>query len=154
MNATRRVIEQLGSWADLASAPAPCGTGTALRGAGQDIIHLHTEHDADLHLTTEVVERLRPHLEQSTALRLHSGSAWVTLHLDCTGDADLLLALASLALQAHSARRVDSPDADPLCNLARIDILHPTAVPAAAATTARTARVFHLPRPRSHRRTA
>ncbi|QMU77369.1 hypothetical protein GXW83_18360 [Streptacidiphilus sp. PB12-B1b] len=133
MNATLRAIEQLESWAGLHGAPASCGTGTALRSGSRDIVHFHTEHDADLHLTGPAIQRLCPELAECTAVRLHPASQWVTVHLDCAGDADLLVALVSVALKAHArAGLPGAPPVDALCNLARVDIL-PGATPLALA---------------------
>ena len=124
MNAALRAIEQLESWSDLDSAPASCGTGTAVRSGSRDIVHFHSDHDADLHLTGAAIIRLRTELEHSTAVRLHPGSEWVTVHLDCTGDADLLVSLVSVALKAHAPTLPPTaPPADALCNLARVDIM-------------------------------
>jgi hypothetical protein len=161
MNAARRAIEQLESWSDLSSAPASCGTGTAVRSGAHDIVHFHSDHDADLHLTGPAIVRLRAELEQSTAVRLHPGSEWVTVHLDCTGDADLLVTLVSVALKAHSpAEPPSAPPADGLCNLARVEIMPEEGRGAATATLHELpgralARHFTRGRGRApHRRTA
>jgi hypothetical protein len=161
MNAMRRAIEQLDSWPDLSSAPASCGTGTAVRCGSREIVHFHSDHDADLHLTGLAIARLRFELEQSTAVRLHPGSEWATVHLDCVGDAELLVSLVSVALKAHAADRLPgSQPADVLCNLARVEIMHDTdpaeRAPAGCDLPARpAARRFALGLVRTpHRRTA
>ncbi|WP_438295073.1 luciferase domain-containing protein [Streptomyces sp. HUAS TT7] len=69
------------------------------------MVHFHSGFAADLHLTHTAIERLRPELRHSTAIRLKPGSAWVTILLDCDSDVDLLLTLVSVALKAHT----DSP---------------------------------------------
>jgi Family of unknown function (DUF5519) len=124
MNATRRAIEQLESWPDITSAPASCGTGAALWAGSREIVHFHSEHDADLHLTSPAIARLHAELDQSTAVRLHPGSEWATLHLDCSGDADLLITLVSVALKAHvGAGAAGPPSPSAPCNLARVEIM-------------------------------
>lgn len=124
MNAARHAIEQLASWPDLSSAPASCGTGTAVRSGTREIVHFHSDHDADLHLTARAAARMGDELEHCTAVRLHPGSEWVTVHLDCVGDAELLVGLVSVALKAHAATPLAAvPPADVRCNLVRIDIL-------------------------------
>ncbi|MEU6536795.1 luciferase family protein [Streptomyces sp. NPDC047000] len=55
--------------------------------------------------------QFREHLEATTAVRTMPGSAWVTVRLDVAADVDLLMTLASLALQAHQAW--PNPDDDP-----------------------------------------
>ncbi|WP_408056097.1 luciferase domain-containing protein [Streptomyces luteolifulvus] len=82
MNEAQHAVEQLGAWPDLRRAVPACGCGVALRAADAEIVHIHGEHDADLHLTGAVIRRLHPELSRSTAIRLHPGSAWVTVHLD------------------------------------------------------------------------
>ncbi|MGW2817017.1 luciferase domain-containing protein [Streptomyces sp. NPDC001415] len=66
------------------------------------MVHFHSGFAADLHLTHMAIERLRPELRHSTAIRLKPGSAWVTILLDCDSDVDLLLTLVSVALKAHT----------------------------------------------------
>jgi hypothetical protein len=111
------------SWVDLTAAPASCGQGQALVTDGDEIAHLHNDHDADLHLTDEAIERMRAELEQSTAVRLHEGTGWVTLRLDCDQDAELMVSLVSVALQAH-ARHPSGAPATP-CNRGHVSIVHP-----------------------------
>ncbi|WP_435224453.1 luciferase family protein [Streptomyces sp. Tue6028] len=103
MNAAQRAMELLGTWPDLLSTVPTCGAGQGLRTTDAEIVHFHGEHDADLHLTGPVIRRLYPGLSQSTAIRLRPGSSWVTVHLDCDDDIDLLTSLISVALQAHAS---------------------------------------------------
>ncbi|MFC1429802.1 luciferase family protein [Streptacidiphilus sp. N1-3] len=138
MKAACRAWEQLESWSDLTNAPASCGQGRALVTGASEIVHLHNDHDADLHLTHEAIERLQAELEQSTAVRLHPGTDWITLHLDCDRDAELMVSLVSVALQAHARPRPES-SASP-CNRGHITIL-PSAGPSEPAP-----RRAHLPR--------
>ncbi|MGW3137544.1 luciferase domain-containing protein [Streptomyces sp. NPDC001139] len=102
MDAAQRAMDQLEEWPDLVRAIPACGVGRALRTTDVEIVHFHSEHDADLHLTRAVILRLHPELSRSTAIRLLPGSAWVGIHLDCDDDIDLLATLTSLALQAHA----------------------------------------------------
>lgn len=94
-------MTQLASWPDLLEAPPTCGTGRALCSARTEIVHFHSDRSADLHLTARAIRRFQDELKNSTAVRLVPDSQWVTIHLDCDSDIDLLLTLASLALQAH-----------------------------------------------------
>lgn len=124
MNAAQRAMERLVRWTELEYGAPGCGTGTALRAGGREIVHFHSDRDADLYLTDGPIRRLRPELDHSTALRLHPDSPWVTVHLDCVGDADLLVSLASVALKVNAAAGPESGSrAGTVCNLARVDVL-------------------------------
>jgi hypothetical protein len=123
MTLAQRALEQLETWPDLTAAPASCGTGRALRSPYDETVHFHSDRDVDLHLTTRVIQRFSEDLKQTTAVRLVPGSRWVTVHLDCDGDVDLLMSLVSIALQAHQAvcPPVDAPPA--VCNFRRVTVL-------------------------------
>jgi hypothetical protein len=129
------------AWADLTTASASCGQGQALVSAGSEIAHLHNDHDADLHLTGEAIERMRTELEHSTAVRLHPGTGWVTLHLDCDQDAELMVSLVSVALQAHAGHR---PTRSP-CNWGHVSIMSP-GTGAARVEQSAPLRRLHVPR--------
>jgi hypothetical protein len=119
MNAAQRAREQLQTWPYLAAAPASCGTGEALLAQGAEIVHFHSARDADLHLTGPAIHRLHEELDRSTAVLLHDDSPWVTVHLECDSDADLLVSLVSVALRAHTPP--SSEGAAP-CNLTRVEL--------------------------------
>jgi hypothetical protein len=102
MTAAHRAMDQLQSWPNLVSGPPRCSVGAALFAAEYEVVHFHSGFAADLHLTHVAIERLRPELRHSTAIRLKPGSAWVTILLDCDSDVDLLLTLVSVALKAHT----------------------------------------------------
>ncbi|MFE4857727.1 luciferase family protein [Streptomyces sp. NPDC056670] len=104
MTAAHRAMDQLESWPNLVSGPPRCAVGRALFTAECEVVHFHSGFAADLHLTHPAIERLRPELRHSTAIRLKPGSAWVTVLLDCDADVDLLLTLVSVALKAHTGR--------------------------------------------------
>ncbi|MGW0708167.1 luciferase domain-containing protein [Streptomyces sp. NPDC002643] len=122
MTLAQRALRQLETWSDLSVGPASCGTGRALRSRHDEIVHFHLDHDVDLHLTPGLIQRMAADLGESSAVRLVPGSRWVTVHLDCEADVDLLLSLVSVALKAHQAHH---PHAD-----------HQASLP--AATTAPT----------------
>jgi hypothetical protein len=122
-------MEQLATWPDLVTAPSSCGTGSALRAGHRELVHMHGSREADVRLTADLIARLHDQLSHSTAVRLHDDSVWVTVHLDCDDDADLLVTLTSLSLQAHAPRHrlIPRPPRPqrlvPGCNLGRVDIL-------------------------------
>ncbi|MFF0201174.1 luciferase family protein [Streptomyces sp. NPDC005017] len=121
MTPAQRARECLTVWPDLSPGPATCGTGHALRSSYGEIVHFHTGHDVDLHLTDRTIGRLASNFGASTAIRLVPGSGWVTVHLDCDADVDLLLSLVSVALKAQ---QTDVPRAAASgCNLHRVTVL-------------------------------
>lgn len=124
MTLVQRAMERLEAWPDLSAGPASCGAGRALRSVHSEIVHFHSAHDVDLHLTVRAIERFHDDLQDSTAIRLVPGSRWVTVHLDCDTDLDLLLSLVSVALKAHQAG--PSPVTEPTrteCNFNRVTVL-------------------------------
>ncbi|WP_369174407.1 luciferase family protein [Streptomyces sp. R28] len=124
MTPAQRAMERLEVWPDLSSGPAHCGAGRALRSVQSEIVHFHSDRDVDLHLTVSAIQRLHDDLQESTAIRLVPGSGWVTVHLDCDTDVDLLMSLVSAALKAHQSR--PSPAGRPAgnaCNFRRVTVL-------------------------------
>ena len=109
------------TWPGLSTAPASCGTGTAVLADGRQIVHFHSAHQADLCLGRPAVERLGEELGQSTAVRLVAGSDWVTVLLDGDSDADLVVTLASVARQANARRPGGTGDG--ACNQGHISII-------------------------------
>jgi hypothetical protein len=137
MSAAERAKEQLVNWPDLTGSQSSCGTGSALCFDGREIVHFHSGPQVDVQLTRAAIARHDERLRESTAVRLHPGSGWATVLVECDTDIDLLSSLVSVALQAHSAQR-PAPAATP-CNLDRTTILRPEA-PEQAAESRRTLR--------------
>ncbi|MEU3825572.1 hypothetical protein GT045_13480 [Streptomyces sp. SID486] len=100
MTLASRALAQLATWPDLRLTVPSCGLGRALSSVQGEIVHFHSERDVDLHLTDRAVRRFAKDLKDSGAIRIVPGSQWVTLRLDAASDVDLLLTLASVALQA------------------------------------------------------
>ncbi|WP_328877638.1 luciferase domain-containing protein [Streptomyces sp. NBC_00299] len=125
MTLAQRAMKQLEVWPDLSPGPASCGAGRALRSVHSEIVHFHSDHDVDLHLTVSAIRRFHADLQESTAIRLVPGSGWVTVHLDCDTDVDLLMSLVSAALKADQS--VPSPagkrPAGDECNFRRVTVL-------------------------------
>lgn len=111
-----RAMTQLASWPDLQEALPSCGTGRALRSPQSEIVHFHSDHDVDLHLTAPAIRRLEDHLKGATAVRMVPGSRWVTIRLEADADIDLLLTLMSVALQAHQSWPVPGDASSAACN--------------------------------------
>ncbi|MFJ8636996.1 luciferase family protein [Streptomyces sp. NPDC093568] len=116
MTLAASALAQLATWPDLAEAEPSCGVGRALCTAHGEIAHFHSDDHVDLYLTARAIRRFEDHLTAATAVQLVPGSQWVTVRLDVTADAHLLMTLVSLALQAHQAWPVpdDVPRAE--CN--------------------------------------
>ncbi|CAL9616419.1 hypothetical protein SUDANB132_05760 [Streptomyces sp. enrichment culture] len=116
-------MERLLTWPDLSASPAACGTGQALRTARDEIVHFHSARDVDLHLTHRAIQRFHYDLGGSSAIQLIPGSCWVTVHLDCATDEDLLMSLVSVALKAHQTRPPSPSTAAAGCNFHRVTVL-------------------------------
>jgi hypothetical protein len=109
-------MTRLADWPDLVEDRPSCGTGRALRTDSAEIAHFHSDRIVDVHLSAPAIWRLKSDLKNSTALRLVSGSAWVTVRLECESDIDLLLTLVSVALKAHQSGPVAGPAPSARCN--------------------------------------
>ncbi|GAA2441925.1 luciferase family protein [Streptomyces sp. NPDC051041] len=122
MTLAQRALEKLQAWPDLTPGPASCGIGKALRSHRDEIVHFHSDRDVDLHLTHRAIQRFHYDLGGSSAIHLVPGSRWVTVHLDCDADVDLLLSLVSIALKAHQTwpSATASPGG---CNFHRVTVL-------------------------------
>ncbi|MFG2477526.1 luciferase family protein [Streptomyces fagopyri] len=116
MTLALRAMTQLAAWPDLSEARPSCGTGRALRSARDEIVHFHSDHEADLHLTARAIRRYEDHLRGATAVRMVPGSRWVTIRLEVDADIHLLLTLVSVALQSHQAWPVAGDTAPAECN--------------------------------------
>ncbi|MEU0847775.1 luciferase family protein [Streptomyces flaveolus] len=121
MTLAQRAFERLHAWPDLSKGPASCGTGRALRSTHDEIVHFHSDRDVDLHLTHRAIQRFQYDLGGSSAIHLVPGSRWVTVHLDCDADVDLLLSLVSIALKAHQSRPAANLPSG--CNFHRVTVL-------------------------------
>ncbi|WP_063770160.1 luciferase domain-containing protein [Streptacidiphilus melanogenes] len=86
-------------------------------------MHFHTGPQTDVQLTPAAIARLDERLRESTAVRLHPDSGWVTVLVECDADIDLLATLVSVALQANAAQH-PAPVPTP-CNFQRTTILRP-----------------------------
>lgn len=120
MTLAERALERLLLWPDLLAGQPSCGTGQALLSVHGEIVHIHSDHDVDLRLTGRAIKRFATDLAGSTAIRVVPGSGWVTVHLDCDTDVDLLMSLVSMALKAQQG-----PDGEPAgpCNHHRVTVL-------------------------------
>ncbi|KAB1149445.1 hypothetical protein F7R91_06785 [Streptomyces luteolifulvus] len=123
MTLAERALERLEVWPDLSAGPSSCGAGRALRSVHSEIVHFHSGRDVDLHLTVPAIERFHADLVASTAVRLVPGSRWVTIHLDCDADVDLLMSLVSVALKAHLAQGPGEGPHLASCNFHRVTVM-------------------------------
>lgn len=116
-------MTQLAGWPDLTEARPSCGTGRALSSVQGEIVHFHSDHDVDLHLTARAIHRFQDHLRSATAVRMVPESRWVTIRLEVNADIGLLLTLVSLALQSHQAWPVPGDSLSAGCNDLRSVVL-------------------------------
>ncbi|MFE9774481.1 luciferase family protein [Streptomyces sp. NPDC005931] len=128
MTPAHRAMERLRTWPDLTACAAGCGTGQALRSTRDEIVHFHSGRDVDLHLTRRAIQRFHYDLGGSTAIQLVPGSCWVTVHLDCDTDVDLLLSLVSVALKAHQTWLPAAMPSSAGCNFHRVAVLRSDAM--------------------------
>ncbi|MET9773182.1 luciferase family protein [Streptomyces sp. NPDC006367] len=125
MTLAQRAFDRLHAWPDLSPGRASCGTGRALRSVRDEIVHFHSDRDVDLHLTHRAIQRFQYDLGGSSAVHLVPGSRWVTVHLDCGADVDLLMSLVSIALKAQQSE--PAAQTSPDCNFRRVTVLPRTA---------------------------
>lgn len=140
MTVADRAMTQLESWPNLISGSPRCAAGRAFGTTGHDIVHFHSADAADLHLTHAAVHRLLPHLQHSTAVRVHPGSSWITVLLDCDADVALLLTLISVALKEH-----DGAGGDPAEGPSALCDWQPQSMPPPRAGTAAAGRHRRVP---------
>ncbi|MBJ3811124.1 DUF5519 family protein [Streptomyces flavofungini] len=111
MTAAQRAMTQLESWPNLVSGSSRCAVGRSFGIVGTpgamryEVVHFHSDGAADVCLTRAAVDRLRPHLAHSTAIRVRPGASWITVLLDCDIDVALLLTFVSVGLKAHDDDR-------------------------------------------------
>ncbi|MFD5700534.1 luciferase domain-containing protein [Streptomyces lasiicapitis] len=111
MTAAQRAMTELESWPNLVSGAPRCAVGRSFGLAGvpgamdYELVHFHSDDAADVCLTRAAVDRLRPQLAHSSAIRLRPGASWITVLLDCDIDVALLLTLVSVGLKAHDDDR-------------------------------------------------
>ncbi|MFG2882628.1 luciferase family protein [Streptomyces sp. NPDC048297] len=101
MTLASRAFAQLATWPDLRRTVPSCGLGRAVSSIHGEIAHFHSSRDVDLRLTDRAIRRFAKDMRHTGAVRIVPGSQWVTLRLDAASDVDLLLTLASVALQAQ-----------------------------------------------------
>ncbi|GII33726.1 luciferase domain-containing protein [Planotetraspora mira] len=96
-----RVLKQLETWPECRTGTAVCGSGAGVSVGARQILHLHTGNEAELWLTVPLIERMRPALESAQQVALEPHRDWIGIRLDTEDDADLLVALFSLAIRSH-----------------------------------------------------
>jgi hypothetical protein len=108
-----RIADRLETWSGVSKVRADCGVGVALQASGNQIVHLHTDSEAELRLTRPVVERLGDTLTASGQVAIRPGGEWVVVRLDTDSDVALVISLASVAIKANTtgctAPRAHSP---------------------------------------------
>ncbi|MFG2395708.1 luciferase domain-containing protein [Streptomyces lydicus] len=104
MNLVERANARLADWPALSRGRARCGARHCFCAGTQEIVHFHGGNEVDVHLTHGMIDRLRPALQKSSALKLPTASGWITVRLEAGSDIDLLATLVSAALFATGSR--------------------------------------------------
>lgn len=115
MNLAEHANARLADWSALTRGRACCGASRCLCAGAREVVHFHGDNEVDVHLTHHMIDRLRPALRSSSALKLSATSGWVTVRLEMGSDIDLLATLVSAALLATGSQPgpAESPGADP-----------------------------------------
>ncbi|WP_431040865.1 luciferase family protein [Streptomyces sp. P1-3] len=104
MNLAEHANARLADWPALSRGRAGCGARDCLCAGAREIVHFHGDNEVDVHLTRDMIDRLRPALRNSSALELPAVSAWVTVRLETGSDIDVLATLVSAALLATGSQ--------------------------------------------------
>ncbi|MBO3750707.1 DUF5519 family protein [Streptosporangiaceae bacterium NEAU-GS5] len=101
----RRALTRLAEWPAIQIVAAGCGSGVGVGLAAdpRQILHLHSDREAELCLTRTAIDRLHDALAETGAVGEAADGDWATVLLDNDRDIDLLLSLLSVALKAHAA---------------------------------------------------
>ncbi|MBT2231450.1 luciferase family protein [Nonomuraea sp. NEAU-A123] len=93
-------MAELRSWPALALSDTR--RGVAFTVGRTKIVRLTGGDEVRLRLTAPAINRLQPHLRGCDQVQSCSDRAWVAVHVDAELDVDLLLALTSVAIKAHT----------------------------------------------------
>jgi hypothetical protein len=96
-----RVLNRLEAWPGIQIAGAACGRGVGVSVHARELLHLHTDHEAELFLGESTIKRMHDTLSGTEQVSVRPGNGWIRLRLRYEGDTDLLLALVSVAIKAH-----------------------------------------------------
>ncbi|MFJ8588892.1 luciferase family protein [Streptomyces sp. NPDC093595] len=102
MDLAQHADARLAQWSALTRGGACCDRpAPGLCAGDREIVRFPGGSTAQVHLTTAMIERLRPALRTSTALNLTPApTGWVGVRLETSSDIDLLATLVSAALLA------------------------------------------------------
>lgn len=93
-------MAELRSWPALALSDTR--RGVAFTVGRTKIVRVTRGDEVCLRLTAPAIHRLQPHLHDCDQVQSCSDRAWVAVHVDAEPDLDLLLALTSVAIKAHT----------------------------------------------------
>ncbi|MFI6318710.1 luciferase family protein [Nonomuraea sp. NPDC050556] len=96
-----RAVAELRSWPALAVNDTRRGVAFAVRGT--EILRPTSGDEVLLRLTAPAIGRLGPPLRACDQVATCADAAWVIVHVETGPDVDLLLALTSVAIQAHNS---------------------------------------------------
>ncbi|MFI6818376.1 luciferase family protein [Nonomuraea sp. NPDC050328] len=95
-----RALRELRHWSAVAVRETPDGVAVAVQGTS--ILRTSGLNEMRLRLTAPVIRRLEPQLWESGQVHACPDRAWVAVQVDTEPGMELLLALTSVAIQAHA----------------------------------------------------
>ena len=98
---TDRAVEQLRGWPALMICRADCGPGRGVALSTRQIVHLHNDAEAEVHLTWPVVHRMAEALLACGRVTIRPGNDWVQVRLDSDSEVRLLASLVSVAIKGN-----------------------------------------------------
>ncbi|QXJ22185.1 DUF5519 family protein [Actinomadura graeca] len=102
-----RALRQLSGWPALTVCRAADGTASGLALRTHQIVHLHSEDEAEVLLTPPVVRRMAEALDDCNQVIIEPGG-WVRVRLDSASDVTLFVSLVSVAIKANTTAPVNT----------------------------------------------
>jgi hypothetical protein len=96
-----RAVEQLRDWPSLRICLADTGPGRGVALSTRQIVHLHSDAEAEVRLTWPVVHRMAEVLIECGRVTIRPGDDWVQVRLDSDSDVRLFASLVSVAIKAN-----------------------------------------------------
>lgn len=97
-----RVLALLQDWPAIQAVAPYCQIGIGVAVGSSQILHLHTDHIAEICLTRRTICRMYSALVRADQIMLGLNEDWVGVRLDTDRDVDLLIALLSVAIKTHT----------------------------------------------------
>ncbi|MFD1934374.1 MULTISPECIES: luciferase family protein [Nonomuraea] len=95
----RRALALLEEWPAVRTTQASCRRGVGVAVGAREVLHLHSDRDAELCLTRPTIDRMRAALADTGQVVFGPSEDWIGVRLESEADIDLLLALLSVAIK-------------------------------------------------------